>query len=85
MYHYIIIKTGITSNEISVILPHIVSQIFISIYWLKKDSKVFLGLRNCKTIVVLIWGRPGTDSCGVCGQGRKSKLEITEERCSIGY
>lgn len=34
-------KVGIISKRLSIILPHIVSQIFISIYWLEKDSKIF--------------------------------------------
>lgn len=48
-----ITKARIISNGISIVLPHIVSQIFISIYWLKKDDTKVFGLRNWKTVVVI--------------------------------
>lgn len=48
-----ITKARIISNGISIILPHIVSQIFIGIYCLKKDDTKVFGLRNWKTVVVI--------------------------------
>lgn len=46
-------KTGMIANGISIILPRIVSQIFMSIYGLKKDDTKFFGQRNWKTAVVI--------------------------------
>lgn len=42
-----------TKTGISIILSCIVSKIFISIYWLKKDDTKAFGLRNWKTVVVI--------------------------------